>query len=99
VGGGGVSRLPALPRQPAALLARRERERLPVRVAALIVDTPRRPDAALGAELGADELWWDAAAIWRHRWGHRVYGEVLCFDSHGTYLRALAPSAVPASPN
>jgi hypothetical protein len=79
----------------ASLLERRERERLPARIVALIVDTTRRPGAALASELGADELWWDAREIWRQRWGHRVYGETLCFDPRGAFLRALAPSVSP----
>jgi hypothetical protein len=58
-----------------------------VRVGALIVDTPRRPGAATLAALPAAPVWWDAQGDWRRRWGHRVYGEVLCFDPRGRYLR------------
>ena len=58
-----------------------------LRVGALIVDTPRRPDAATLAALRAAPVWWDARGDWRRRWGHRVYGEVLCFDPRGRYLR------------
>lgn len=57
-----------------------------LRVGALIVDTPRRPGAATLAALRAAPLWWDARGDWRRRWGHRVYGEVLCFDPRGRYL-------------
>jgi hypothetical protein len=58
-----------------------------LRVGALIVDTPRRPGAATLAALVAAPLWWDALGDWRQRWGHRVYGEVLCFDPRGRYVR------------
>ncbi len=58
-----------------------------LRVGALVVDTPRRPAAATLAALGAAPLWWDARGEWRRRWGHRVYGEVLCFDAAGRYVR------------
>lgn len=61
------------------------------RVGALIVDTPRRPDTAALATLGSGPVWWDPANDWRRRWGHRVYGEVLCFDRHGRYLATRAP--------
>ena len=57
-----------------------------LRVGALIVDTPRRPGAATLAALRVAPLWWDARGDWRRRWGHRVYGEVLCFDSRGRYV-------------
>ena len=68
----------------ARLLAR---PRCGLRVGALIVDTPRHPGAATLAALRAAPLWWDARGDWRRRWGHRVYGEVLCFDPGGRYVR------------
>ena len=71
--------------QALARLAARSRRGL--RVGALIVDTPRRPGAATLAALRAAPLWWDARGDWRWRWGHRVYGEVLCFDPRGRYVR------------
>jgi len=71
--------------QALARLAARPRRGL--RVGALIVDTPRRPGAATLAALGAAPVWWDARGDWRRRWGHRIYGEVLCFDPRGRYLR------------
>jgi len=64
------------------------------RLGALVVDTPRRPGAASLAALGAGPVWWDAAGVWRRRWGHRIYGEVLCFDRYGSYL-ATRPSDGP----
>ena len=63
----------------------------PVRISALVVDTARRPSSPTLAALPADELRWDSTGTWRHRWGHRVYGELLCFDRSGRFLRTLAP--------
>ena len=63
----------------------------PVRIAALVVDTAQRPAAATLATLRAGELRWDSTGTWRHRWGHRVYGELLCFDRSGGFVRTLAP--------
>ena len=62
------------------------RPRPGLRVGALVVDTPRRPGAAVLAALRVAPLWWDARGDWRRRWGHRVYGQVLCFDPGGRYL-------------
>ena len=56
-----------------------------IRVGALVVDTPRRPAGRTIAALPAAPVWWDARGDWRRRWGHRVYGEVLCFDPRGCY--------------
>jgi hypothetical protein len=74
-------------------LAVRRAAHAPVRLAALVVDTKLRPDSATVAVLGADELRWDSTGVWRRRWGHRVYGEVLCFDRSGRCVRTLAPIA------
>jgi len=82
----------------AALLARRARERLPARIEALIVDVSTRPGAQLARELGTDATWWDAREVWRRRWGHRVYGETLCFAGDGTLLEVVPPSADPIVP-
>ena len=64
------------------------------RLAVLIVDTPERPDLATLPRRGEDEVWWDRAGRWRHRWGHRIYGEVLRFDEAGEHLETLHPAAV-----
>lgn len=61
------------------------------RVGALVVDTPRRPGVATVAALAPGPVWWDARNDWRRSWGHRVYGEVLCFDRHGRYLATRPP--------
>lgn len=71
----------------------RRRAHAPVTLEALLVDAPRRPDPAEIATLPADVVRWDAAGAWRARWGHRVYGEVLCFGPDGRLLRALPPVA------
>lgn len=70
--------------QALARLAARPRRGL--RLGALIVDTPRRPGRATVAALHVAPLWWDERGDWRRRWGHRVYGEVLCFDPRGRYV-------------
>lgn len=72
-------------------LALRQAARAPVRLAALVVDTRLRPTPATVAALAADETRWDSTGAWRHRWGHRVYGELLCFDKAGAFIRTLAP--------
>lgn len=75
----------------ARVLAVRRVARRPLRLAVLVVDTKRRPSATTVAALAADEMRWDSAGAWRHRWGHRVYGELLCFDRDGRCVRTLAP--------
>jgi hypothetical protein len=65
----------------------------PVRLAVLVVDTPRRPHSATVALLPADELRWDSTGAWRRRWGHRIYGELLCFDRAGRFVRTIPPLA------
>jgi hypothetical protein len=56
-----------------------------VRVGALVVDTPGRPGRSTLARLPGAPIWWDAKQVWRRRWGHRVYGEVIRFDPRGRY--------------
>jgi len=79
----------------ARAIALRARPRVPppMRLAVLLVDTAHRPDATTAAGPDVDQVWWDARGVWRGRWGHRVYGEVLCFDPAGRPLRTLAPLA------
>lgn len=66
--------------------------RLGVRVAALVVDSRRAPDLARLEALRVDELWWDAEDVWRRQWGHRLYGELMRFDSAGRLLEGADPS-------
>ena len=72
-------------------LALRRIARAPFRLAVLVVDTKHRPSAATVASLPGDEMRWDSTGAWRERWGHRVYGELLCFDRSGRFVRTLAP--------
>jgi hypothetical protein len=62
------------------------------RLAALIVDTPRRPGLDALCELPPVPVWWDRDRIWRRRWGHRLYGEVLRFDADGRYAGTMSAS-------
>ena len=71
----------------------REGARAPVRLAVLVVDTRRRPPPVTLASLPADQMRWDSTGAWRRRWGHRVYGELLCFDRAGRFVRTLPPLA------
>lgn len=75
----------------ARLRAARRRATDWVRLEALIVDAPRRPPARLAQDLGVDQVWWDSTGVWRRRWGHRIYGEVLRFDVAGRYWRTDPP--------
>jgi hypothetical protein len=76
--------------------AERVRARMtrPPRLEALVVDAPRPPSPEVFAANDLDAVWWDAHEVWRHRWGHRVYGEVLCFDPRGRYLGTRAAADV-----
>ena len=74
----------------------RARMTRPPRLAALIVDTEHRPQAAVVAEAGVDAVFWDRDQVWRRRWGHRAYGEILCFDSTGRYVRTRTASEIAA---
>jgi hypothetical protein len=55
---------------------------------ALIVDTPARPGARVLRQLPEMPVWWDRGGVWRGRWGHRVYGEILDFDAAGRLVGA-----------
>jgi hypothetical protein len=64
----------------------------PENVVALIVDTPERPGPGALGSIPTTQVWWDAQGIWRHRWGHRLYGEVLQFDGAGRLVRTVQVS-------
>lgn len=76
-----------------SLTAVRDRSAARVRITALIVDTEAAPPDSIVTRLPADEARWDSAGRWRQRWGHRVYGEVCCFDTEGRLRRTLPPLA------
>jgi len=80
--------LSMLRRMQAACAARASRHRL----VALIVDTPARPPAAALRLIPPMAVWWDRGGIWRRRWGHRLYGELIEFDAAGRYVRTAAVS-------
>jgi len=58
----------------------------------LIVDQEREPSPRSVAMLRAETVWWDRAGVWRGRWGHRLYGELLRFDASGKYVETLPPA-------
>jgi hypothetical protein len=72
--------------------ARRDRPAAPSLIV-LVVDLDHRPSPASVAGLGAERVWWDRLGVWRGRWGHRLYGEVLRFDARGRYLGTSPPPA------
>lgn len=78
----------------AAACEARTRRHSPLRIVALVVDTPRRPSAGALARLHADALFWDRAQVWRHRWGHRTYGEALAFTPGGRFVSTIASGAL-----
>ena len=59
---------------------------------ALIVDTPTRPGAAVLRRLPPVPVWWDRQDVWRRRWGHRLYGEVIEFNAAGRLAGARSGS-------
>ena len=61
----------------------------PEELVALIVDTSARPDSGALRGIPPIPVWWDRANLWRRRWGHRLYGELLEFDDSGAYLRTI----------
>ena len=52
---------------------------------ALIVDAPVRPRPETLKALPPLPVWWDRDGVWRRRWGHRLYGEVIEFDATGRF--------------
>ena len=67
------------------------------RIHALVVDQVHRPTEDVFGEYAVDAAWWDSAGIWRHRWGHRLYGETMVFDRRGRLLRTDPPGTGVAS--
>jgi hypothetical protein len=70
--------------------ARWARARPDERLAVLIVDSPARPGAAILRGLPPVPVWWDRDHVWRKRWGHRLYGELIGFDAAGRHLGTVA---------
>jgi len=63
----------------------------------LVVDEEREPTSKSIDALHAETVWWDRDRVWRGRWGHRIYGEVLRFDPHGRYVETLPPLSTGSS--
>lgn len=63
------------------------------RLVALVVDAPVRPGAREIARVNAGLVAWDSAQVWRHRWGRRLYGDVLHFDAGGRWTTGADPPA------
>lgn len=94
--GEGFVMVPVNPRCPRCIVTlRRLHAAWPARaqdrpLVALIVDAPARPGAWLLRALPPVPVWWDRDGVWRRRWGHRLYGELLVFDAAGEFVRAQA---------
>ena len=58
------------------------------RLFALVVDTRVRPAERTISHPRLDGVFWDREQVWRTRWGHRVYGELLRFDATGEWNAA-----------
>ena len=56
------------------------------RLFALIVDTGTRPGERALSHPRLDGVFWDREGVWRARWGHRMYGEILRFDAAGDWI-------------
>ncbi len=63
----------------------------------LLVDVRARPDSLEISPRVDGGVDWDSAGVWRERWGHRLYGEVLVFAPDGALLRTAGPEADPAA--
>lgn len=83
--------LTALVRLHAAWRTRAPEEKL----VSLIVDTPVRPEPRTLRAVPTEQIWWDRDGIWRRRWGHRLYGELMRFDAAGRWVATHAPGDVP----
>jgi hypothetical protein len=83
-------------------LARAARLRPTIRpaphLAVLLIDTEAPLARHAAGALAADQVFWDSLAVWRRRWGHRVYGEVLRFDATGRYRGAVRLENAEAAP-
>ena len=88
--GAGQPALSPLSRDLRRLHAEWAAARAPERLIALIVDARRRPGADLLRAIPRLPVWWDRDGVWRRRWGHRLYGELIEFDPAGRYLRTVA---------
>jgi uncharacterized RmlC-like cupin family protein len=56
------------------------------RLFALVVDTAARPTERSLSHPRLDGVFWDREGVWRARWGHRMYGEILRFDAAGDWI-------------
>ena len=61
---------------------------------ALIVDTAARPHPSALRAIPPVPVWWDRHGIWRRRWGHRLYGELIEFDGSGRFVRTATAHEV-----
>jgi hypothetical protein len=67
-------------------------------LAALIVDSPERPLSDLLERRGVRRVYWDERQVWRRRWGHALYGEVMLFERDGRLRITVPPGMDPAAP-
>jgi hypothetical protein len=74
----------------------RDPERHPA-LGVLLVDLAHRPDTLEATPRIEGGVYWDSLAVWRRRWGHRVYGEVLVFAPGGALERSVGPESDPES--
>lgn len=58
------------------------------RLYALVIDAPVRPAGSAVTHRRLDGVFWDRDQVWRRRWGHRVYGELMRFDAAGEWIAA-----------
>jgi len=56
------------------------------RLFVLVVDTAARPAKRSLSHPRLDGVFWDREGVWRARWGHRMYGEILRFDAAGDWI-------------